>query len=176
MRSPSRRLFTRLLVLFVGCAAILPMPALHAEDPASLALPERRALKQYQETKFPELQKSIQTAAGFEVPLEVKWDSIARPGEGASYLQDDYWTNIYFKPLAAALKGISGDEMGGKALKEKLKKIVITYEKNTAPVSNYPNGVSFEGGTLTINFEPFTNSADMEDRTKAIAGKLEAKL
>ena len=176
MSIQSRRQFTRLFTLLVGCVAILPLSVLHAEDAPALALPERRAIKQYQETKLPDLQKSIQAAAGFDVPLEVKWDAIARPGEGASYLQDDYWTNIYFKPLAAALKGITNDELGAKALKDKLKKIVITYDKKTAPVSNYPEGVSFEGGTLTINFEPFTNANDTDDRTKAIAGKLEAKL
>ena len=53
---------------------------------------------------------------------------------------------------------------------------MITYDQATAPASNYPNGISFEGGTLTINFTPFSNSADTEERTKAIKGGLEAKL
>ncbi len=169
------RLRSRLAAVLSVGLALLSLPALQAQTPA-LALPERRAIKQYQETKFPEAQKNIKDAAGFDVPLEVKWDAIAKPGDGASYLQDDYWTNIFFVPLAAALKEVSGDAMGAQALKDKLKKVVITYDKDSAPVSAYEKGLTFEGGTLTINFEPFSNSADKEARTKAIKDALEAKL
>lgn len=169
----------RSLPAFAAAAAVClvasPWTTLHAEGPG-LALPERRALKQYQDTKFPEEQKKIQAGAGFDVPLEVKWEAIARPGEGENYLQDAYWTNIFFEPLATALKKISADDMGAKALKEKLKKIVVTYDEKTAPASNYPNGVSFENGTLTINFTPFSNADDTAERAKAIAGVLESKL
>ena len=169
------RLRSRLAVVLATGLALLSLPALQAQTPA-LALPDRRALKQYQETKFPEEEKSIKAAAGFDVPLEVKWEAIAKPGGGESYLQDDYWTNIFFVPLAAALKQVSSDAMGAQALKDKLKKIVITYDKATAPVSAYDKGLTFEDGTLTINFEPFSNSADKDSRTKAIKGALEAKL
>ena len=162
------------LALAAGLAASSWTP-LHAEGPG-LALAERRALKQYQDTKFPEEQKKIQAGAGFDVALEVKWDAIARPGDGSNYLQDDYWTNIFFEPLAAALKQVAADDMGAKALKEKLKKIVVTYDEKTAPASNYPNGVTFDNGTLTINFTPFSNAQDKDERTKAIAGVLESKL
>ena len=159
-------------------AAALTMcaSAAHAQDVSTLALPERRAVKQYQDTKFPAEQKDIEAAAGFSVPLDVKWGAIAKPGGAENYLQDDYWTNIFFVPLAKALKQVTADEMGAKALKEKLKKIVITYDKDTAPVSVYDKGVTFEGGTLTINFEPFSNSGDIEARVKSIADGLSAKL
>ena len=66
--------------------------------------------------------------------------------------------------------------MGAESLKSKLKKVVVTYDESTAPASNYPNGVKFENGTLTINFMPFSNSGDVEPRSKAIAAGLEAKL
>ncbi len=170
--------FRPALTLTITCVASLlvsPLTTLRAQEPG-LALPERRALKQYQETKFPEEQKKIHAAAGFEVPLEIKWESIARPGEASNYLEDAYWTNIYFEPLATALAQIKADDMGAKALKEKLKKIVVTYNKDTAPASNYPNGVTFEGGTLTVNFTPFTNADDTKDRAKAIQSVLESKL
>ena len=174
---PSRFAFRSVLAaLVVACAAASPVAILRAQDISSLALPERRALKQYQETKLPELQKNINTAAKFDVPMEIQWGAIAQKDQGASYLEDDYFTNIYFVPLANALKQITSDSMGAESLKAKLKKVVITYDSTTAPASNYPNGVKFENGTLTINFTPFSNSADVEPRTKAIAAGLEAKL
>ena len=120
--------------------------------------------------------KAINAAAKFELPVEVQWAAIAQKDQGASYLEDDYFTNIYFVPLANALKQITSDAMGAEALKAKLKRVVITYEAATAPASNYPNGVSFEGGTLKINFAPFSNAADTQERAKAIAAGLEAKL
>ena len=176
--SPFPARFAAAAVAALAALALWLAPPLHAQDgaTASLGLPERRALKQYQDTKLPELQKSINAAAKFELPLEVQWGAIAQKDQGASYLADDYFTNIYFVPLANALKGITADAMGAEALKAKLKKVVITYDQATAPASNYPNGVSFEGGTLKINFAPFSNSADVEPRAKAIQGGLESKL
>ena len=180
LRRPARSPFRSTLVAaaLATCAALSPVAPLHAQDAAaaSLALPERRALKQYQETKLPGLQKAINEAAKFEVPLEVRWGAVAQKDQGGSYLEDDYFTNIYFVPLANALKQITDDAMGAEALRAKLKRVVVTYDPATAPASNYPNGISFEGGTLTINFAPFSNSADTEERAKAIKGGLEAKL
>lgn len=165
-----------LAALLLACAAVSPTAVLRAQDAASLALPERRALKEYQEKKLPDLQKNINAAAKFDVPMEIQWGAIARKDEGNSYMEDDYFTNIYFVPLANALKQVTSDAMGADALKAKLKKVVITYDQSTAPASNYPNGVKFENGTLTINFTPFSNSGDVEPRTKAIAAGLESKL
>lgn len=164
-----------LAALLVMCAAVSPT-VLRAQDAASLALPERRALKEYQEKKLPELQKNINAAAKFDVPMEIQWGAIAQKDQGGSYMEDDYFTNVYFVPLANALKEVTSDAMGADALKAKLKKVVITYDQSTAPASNYPNGIKFENGTLTINFTPFSNSADVEPRTKAIAAGLESKL
>ena len=173
LRAALRSAFAACLV---ACAAISPASFLHAQDAASLALPERRALKQYQVTKLPDLQKAINAAAKFDVPLDIQWGAIAQKDQGASYMEDDYFTNIYFVPLANALKQVTSDAMGAEALKAKLKKVLITYDQSTAPASNYPNGVKFENGTLTINFAPFSNSGDLEPRTKAIAAGLESKL
>ena len=170
---PLRSTFAAVLV---ACAAVSPVAVLHAQEVSSLALPERRALKEYQEKKLPDLQKNINAAAKFDVPLDIQWGAIAQKDQGGSYLEDDYFTNVYFVPLANALKQITSDAMGADALKAKLKKVVITFDEATAPASNYPNGVKFENGTLTINFMPFSNSGDVEPRTKAIASGLEAKL
>lgn len=165
-----------LAAVIVACTAVSPLAVLHAQDAAALPLPERRALKQYQETKLPELQKNINAAAKFDVLMEIKWGAIAQKDQGANYLDDGYFTNIFFVPLANALRQVTSDSMGAESLKGKLKKVVITFDEATAPVSVYDKGVTFENGTLTINFMPFSNASDVESRTKAIAAGLEAKL
>ena len=148
---------------------------------ADVGLAERRAIKDFQDTKFQQVEKDIDAAAGFDVPVKVDWDKLARPGQSDVYKEDSYFMNPIFLPLVDSLKNITKDEMGKTALKSALKQIVVTYDEATAPASNYANGVTFEGGQLTINFQPYTNAdgpgeTNYKDRVKAIVETLEAKL
>jgi hypothetical protein len=144
----------------------------------TLGLAERRAIKEYQETKFPDIKKGIETAAGFAVPLEVNWEQIAKPGNANVYKEDIYWGTTIFKPLTKALASVAGDKMGKDALKSKLKKIVIIHNEKTAPSANFPNGLTFNAGVLTINWTPYTNTDEnfVVERTKAIKDLIESKL
>jgi len=142
----------------------------------SPGLAERRAIAAFEKDNFPALQKSVQTAAGFEVPIEVDWNSLALPGDDKFYGQDDYLVKTVFTPLENAMKDIARDEMGKQALREKLKTITVHYTEAGSPASAYKERVKFEAGTLDVNFRPFTNSADVDDRTKAIVDALEAAL
>lgn len=139
-------------------------------------LAERRAAAEYQAGKFKELETEIQAAAGFPVPVKVDWSKLSLAGESENYKQDGFWTNIYFVPLIAALKGVTQDDMGKTALKENLKEIQITYDEATAPASNYANGLAFESGMLKINFKPWSNADDINQRKEAIQKALEDKL
>ncbi len=170
MKSFSSKFFAVIVGGLFGLVAVAP-----AQE-GKLGLAERRAIKTYQDNTYPGLKKSIDAVAGFDVPVEVNWDAVAIPGQASNYNEEDYLTNVFFKPLTAALKSVTADQMGKDALKSKLKKIVFTYDEATAPASNYPNGVKFEGGTLTINFRPHTNAGDVKDRADAIQKVLEAKL
>jgi hypothetical protein len=148
---------------------------------AKLGLAERRAIKEYQDKKFPSVEKSIHDAAHYDVKLDVQWEKIARVGEADRYMLDEYWGQTIFQPLTAALKSVASDDMGRDALKKALKKIVVTYNPDTAPASNWPNGLTFEKGTLTINFAPYSNvgdetSSNFKERVKAIKDLLESKL
>lgn len=150
-------------------------------DAHAQGLAERRAIKEYQDTKFPDLKKQIDSAAGFEVKVTVHWDKLAIPGQAEHYLKDEYISDIFFYPLIEALKGVTKDEMGKSALKDKLKEIVITYDPATAPASNYKDGWKFDGSVLTINYQPWTNSdgrdgTNFKERVEAIRGNLEEKL
>jgi hypothetical protein len=139
-------------------------------------LAERRAIKEYQETKYPALKTQIDSAAGFEAPISVDWEKIALAGDAENYMSDGYLTNIFFIPLIAAFKEVTADAMGKTALKEKLKGITLTYDSETAPSSNYANGLTFENGMLTVNFKPWSNSDDIKERTEAIRTLLETNL
>jgi hypothetical protein len=163
--------------IIVSLVVLTTAVSAFAEDAApALGLAERRAVKEYQEKVFPDLLKEIQKSAGFEVPVEVKWEVIAKPGESANYLTEDYWTNIFFKPLSTALADITKDDMGKEALKSKLKQIIVTFDEATAPASNYANGITFEAGVLTINFRPYSNAADVKQRVDALRAVIEPKL
>jgi hypothetical protein len=149
-----------------------------AQETSELGLGERRALKEYQDKQFPDIEKAIKTAAGFNVPLEVKWEQLAKVGQADLYKKDAYWGTTIFQPLTKALSAITIDQMGKDALKSKLKKIVIMHDKETAPLSNFPNGLKWEAGVLTINFTPYENAAEnyMKERIEAIQKFIESKL
>jgi hypothetical protein len=144
----------------------------------TLGLAERRAIKEYQETQFPEIKKGIESAAGFAVPLDVNWEQIAKPGKASAYKEDIYWGTTIFKPLTRALTSITADKMGKEALKTKLKKIVIIHNEKTAPSANFPNGLTFVAGVLTINWTPYANTDEpfVVERAKAIKDLVESKL
>lgn len=165
-----RLLLTRSLV--VGLLAGVTTGAAFA-DPS---LAERRAIAAYEQGTYAAQLKDIQTAAGFAVPLEVNWNSIALPDQADAYASEDFWTNVFFVPLKQALSSVTADAMGKQALQEKLKKIVVHFDEATAPASDYVAGVNFKEGVLTLNFRPYTNSGDTEARAKAIQSTLEAAL
>ncbi|GHU23903.1 hypothetical protein FACS189488_07420 [Betaproteobacteria bacterium] len=166
-----RKHFARsLLVTLVASVGIV------SSAMAEPSLTERRAITAYEQGAYAGLLKDIQSAAGFAVPVEVNWASIALPGQSESYGNEDFWTNIYFVPLKTALAAVASDDIGKQAVKAKLKKIVIHYDAATAPSSAYGNGISFKNGTLTLNFTPYTNAGDLEPRASAIQKELESGL
>lgn len=143
-----------------------------------LGLAERRALKEYQDNFYPAIEAGIKKAANFDVEVFVKWEEIAKPEQGPVYNDDQYWGTTIFKPLTMALEGITIDDMGKDALKSGLSQIVIMHNPETAPASNYPNGLTFDEGVLTINFTPYSNADEsaMAERVYAIKYLLESKI
>jgi hypothetical protein len=86
-----------------------------------LGLSDRRALQAYQEKVYPAQQAAIHKAAGVELPIEVRWDTLALPGQGESYSNEGFWTNIYFVPLEQALSQVTSDNMGKQAVRAELR-------------------------------------------------------
>jgi hypothetical protein len=142
-----------------------------------LPIEDSVALKAYQDTIFPAQQAAIRKGAGFEVPIEVHWDAIAERGDGGSYSDEGYWTKIIFMPLAQALSEVTRDSAGKQGVRDKLKKIVVTYDQATAALgSTSEEGVKFDDGVLTLNFRPFIVLSEREiaKRVEAIRNALQA--
>jgi hypothetical protein len=136
-----------------------------------MGLNERRAQKNFETERFPQLTREIARAAGFDVPIEVNWEGLALPDQSALYA--DSWTKVYFTPLIDALKAITVDDMGKQALKAGLKKVIIT---NTGGIYSADRMSTFVGGVLTLNHEPTTNVDDVGDRQRGIQSTLESAL
>jgi hypothetical protein len=145
-----------------------------------VGLDERRAMKKFETDLLPGFQKQINDAAGFDVPLEIHWDKLTIDGRAKDACEPYYLADIFFTPLVAALKEVGSDQMGKDALKAGLKKIVMTYDEETAPISNYVDGWPFEDGVLTINYQPGVIDAGYADpieaRTKSLVQILSSGL
>jgi hypothetical protein len=160
----------------IGFAAVLALAPAAGRAQGTLGLAERRAIAAYRQEQYPAIEQGIQQAAGFAVPVEVEWDQITLPGDAAYYARDDYFGKTIFEPLTAALRSITADAMGRDALRAKLQRIHVRFDEKTAPASNYPNGLAFRDGVLDINWRPYSNTADLQDRTQAITQLLERSL
>ncbi|MGU3362938.1 hypothetical protein ACLBWX_21665 [Methylobacterium sp. M6A4_1b] len=152
----------------------MSVPAARAEPTIGLA--ERRAIAAYRQDRYPAQEKAIQEAAGFAVPVEVAWDDLTIPGDAKYYADEGYFGKTIFEPIAAGLKEVAKDTMGREALAQKLKTIRVRFDEKTAPASNYPNGLTFSGGVLDVNWRPFANVADFKDRVEAVVKVLEKNL
>ncbi len=159
----------------LACALLLA-PASHVLAQSEGGLAERRAIQAYSKDVWPPLERAIQDAAGFPVPVALDMKSLALPGYAQSYGSDDYLRKPIIDPLIQALSSIASDDLGKQALKEKLTSIDILYDEASAPSSNYEEGVSFSGGVLTLNWKPFANVDDLEPRVTAITSVLEKNL
>lgn len=132
-----------------------------------MGLAERRGIKDFRDKHFISLKAAIDEAAGFEVPLDVDWDSIAAPGYAHMY--DIAFAKVYFQPLVVAFQSICRDAMGRKALAEGLTRVVI---KNSDKFYG-GDSIFFEDGVLTIDHKPVTNIDDVQLRAEAIIKLLE---
>jgi hypothetical protein len=124
-----------------------------------MGLQEKRALKEFQEGSYKKLIEEINSLVGYEIEFEVRWEKIALDNESAKY--ENSFSKIFFIPIKLAFEKIVADDMGKEALKETLKKIIITNEKNTC---NNHEAYVFDGGTLTIDHLPFAYAEQVESR------------
>ncbi len=131
-----------------------------------MGLVERRAIKTFTEGRYLQLKQDIDTAAGFEVTIEVNWDSLAT--EEYAHLYEDAFSQVYFRPLLEAIKAINIDDLGRDALKTGLKQVLIENRNSSWP--------TFEAGVLTLPFDSIANLDAWADRQQSIENALEKGL
>ena len=136
-----------------------------------MTLAERRIVNEFETGRFPALKTRVEEAAGFPVPLEVRWDTLAAPGESRLYAE--CWPLVYFEPLIAGLAAVCRDEMGRDAVKGAVKKIVI---QNTKGCVYGHCWATFADGVLTLDHESLTNSGATEERKNGLVAVLESNL
>ena len=136
-----------------------------------MALVERRAAAEFQERLYPALLKKIHAAAGYSVPVEVKWDTLAIDKEADKY--NTHWPDMYFEPLVAGLGRINKDDMSRAAIKAGIKKIVIKNENNNKSADRW---AVLKDGVLTLDHLPTTNVQDRVLRGDKLGLMLEQKL
>lgn len=132
-----------------------------------MGLAEKRAVEKFKNEQYPLWVSKICQIVGFQVALDVNWEKLCKEGFADSY--QEYFDKVYFLPLEQGLKSIAIDQMGKDALKNGLKKVVVTNTKN----SYSPNHFTFEGGVLTIDHDPASNVDDVKDRSEMIQKLLE---
>jgi hypothetical protein len=131
-----------------------------------MGLNERRAIQAFQNDLYPALKKALDQVVGYELPIEVKWETLA--ADSYSHLYNEAFPKLYFEPLQKALQTVCSDQMGKDALKAGLKKIVISNTKHNP----YGSGFTFENGVLDINHD-LCNVDDVAERASAIQKLLE---
>ena len=131
-----------------------------------MGLAERRALKAFQDERYPALKLELDAAAHKNVLMEIDWESLAVEDYSESY--SDWWNKVYFLPLTETFKSIAFDDMGREALATGLKKVVI---RNSGQ-----SEASFQGGVLILDYSSVSNIDYWEDRKNTWQKLLEKSL
>lgn len=136
-----------------------------------MGLRERKAAKSLEEDLFPSLKQETLDTLGFEVEIEVLWDTMTKNTNVELY--EGGFEKVYFRPMIEAFKAICGDDMGKEALQDSLKKIVIKDEND---IFSYTQWSNFDGGVLTLDHEIGINQDDIDNRKEQLQRMLEDTL
>lgn len=136
-----------------------------------MGLKEKRFTKEFQEEQYPALKQKIDIAAGFDVTLEIEWETLFE--DRFLHLYTDSYPKIYFQPLIEAFTAISSDDMEKEALKEGLQKVIIV---NKDDHHNPTHAYTLENGVLQVNHSPILNADKVSERTEVLVDLLENNL
>ena len=136
-----------------------------------MGLKERRAIKEFEEYKYPKLKKQVYDVLGYEPEMTVDWERLAVDGYAERY--GEYIPMVFFDPMMRAFQTICKDDMGKEALEEILTKIELKNDKgNYSPL----DFAEFKRGVLTLNHMTEANVGNVDDRTRALTKLLEDEL
>ena len=122
-----------------------------------MGLKEKRAAKEFVDTRLDSLLAQVSKQAKFEVDVEIDWDTLSV--DDYSHLYDEAWPKVYFKPLIAAFKDMCADDLSREALQEGVKKVVICNHSDNYSAQKWAR---FKDGTLTLNHSPIINVNEVD--------------
>ncbi|MDR6241717.1 hypothetical protein [Aureibacter tunicatorum] len=96
---------------------------------------------------------------GYELEIDVDWDSLAKDGNVDQY--ELSIPDVYFAPVLKVFKDVCQDDMGKEALQEVVKKIEF---KNENDIWSARDWVKLKGDVLILDHETTTNSGNIDDR------------
>jgi hypothetical protein len=126
-----------------------------------MGLIEKRIIKEAKESWVLEEQKEMQAIAGSEVVIDIDWPSFETDEKALRNLQ-----HLGVRRLANAFRVICVDDLGKEAIRESVKRLVVTNIPDAKEGS-----VTLEGGTVTLRgaFARGTEGGCMPDLTIARA-------
>ncbi|MDI1437710.1 hypothetical protein [Polyangium sorediatum] len=101
-----------------------------------MGLIEKRLIKEAKESWLPEEQKDIQKEVGAPVVVDVDWATFETDEAALKNVQ-----HLGVRKLANAFRVICVDELGKEAVREGVKRIVVTNLKEGAPSVGLKDGV-----------------------------------
>ena len=134
-----------------------------------MGLKEKRAIREFAENKYPEYQQQVLDAVGYDLEIDVNWDSLAKDTNVDQY--ERAIPDVYFAPLLKVLKEVCQDDMGKEAMQELVKKIEI---KNENDIWSATEWVKMKGDVLVLDHETTTNSGNIDDRAYYLTELLES--
>jgi hypothetical protein len=136
-----------------------------------MGLAQRRISEDYQTKVFPKWKKQMKEAVGFDIPLEVKWDTMQDEEYNDKDSYFEWYDQVYFRPLLEVFKSLCGDDMGRQAVKKGVKKIIIDGTDGSGA-----HNATFDKGVFTINHKFHTNVSQEGERVTGWTKLLESKL
>jgi hypothetical protein len=139
-----------------------------------MGLKERRSIEEYKDGVFDEFASKIKEVIGKELSIDVDWEQLAIEERTHEYAG---WSKIFFEPLIESLTNIAKDEMGKKALAEKVTNIKIQNTSGSISAGS-SNWFSFEDGVITLDHKLTNYSQDTEylEKVKKLTSSIEARL
>lgn len=136
-----------------------------------MGLAQKRISQEYQTTEFPKWKADFEKIVGFEIPIEVKWDTMLDDTYSDKKQYFDWYGLVYFQPLSDVFRSLCADDMGREAVKSSVKKIVIEQTDTGSPKAS-----TFDNGELRIKHRFNTNVDNVKDRTDTWLKLIESKL
>jgi hypothetical protein len=136
-----------------------------------MGLVQRRIIADYQSKQFPKWVEEFKKVVSFEIPIEVKWDTLMSDSYSKPEQYFEWIDKVFFKPLIDVFSSLCSDDMGREAVKTSVKKILIDGTEGSSPGAS-----KFEDGTLFLNHKFHTNVDNVKERTEGWRKMLEAKL